>query len=250
MADAAGIGTLEIKAMRKARLRPETAAAITAASATIGPIIPPSLPMVIYGVTADVSIGRLFLAGVIPGLLMGAVADGDGRDRRARAQACRAIPSAGFGGIWSAFREAFWALMTPVILFGGMFSGYLHADRSRRRRDLYALFLGFVVYRDSRSDSDLPAILVDTAETTGVVMALVMAAGALGWCMSISRMPQTLAPAIVDAIQQPAGFPAGLQPDPAGRRLLHGSAGRDADPDPDPGAGRASASASIRSSSA
>jgi tripartite ATP-independent transporter DctM subunit len=71
VADAGGVGSLEIKAMRDEGYDAETAAAITAASATIGPIIPPSLPMVIYGVTADVSIGGLFLAGVIPGLLMG-----------------------------------------------------------------------------------------------------------------------------------------------------------------------------------
>ena len=70
VADAGGVGTLEIRAMREEGYDAETAAAITASSATIGPIIPPSLPMVIYGVTADVSIGGLFLAGVVPGLLM------------------------------------------------------------------------------------------------------------------------------------------------------------------------------------
>ena len=74
VADAAGSGAIEIRAMRKAGYKPETAAAITAAAATIGPIIPPSLPMVIYGVTADVSIGKLFMAGVVPG-----AADGRGR---------------------------------------------------------------------------------------------------------------------------------------------------------------------------
>src|SRR5204863_3940474 len=68
VADAAGVGAIEIKSMRRVGYKPETAAAITAASATIGPIIPPSLPMVIYGVTADVSIGRLFLAGFVPGV--------------------------------------------------------------------------------------------------------------------------------------------------------------------------------------
>ena len=71
VADAAGTGAVEVRAMKKAGYRPETAAAISSAAATIGPIIPPSLPMVIYGVSADASIGRLFLAGVIPGVLMG-----------------------------------------------------------------------------------------------------------------------------------------------------------------------------------
>src|SRR5262249_59769693 len=71
VADAAGVGAIEIKSMKRVGYRPETAAAITAAAATIGPIIPPSLPMVIYGVAADVSIGRLFLAGFLPRLPMG-----------------------------------------------------------------------------------------------------------------------------------------------------------------------------------
>src|SRR5438105_15660247 len=70
---------------------------------------------------------------------------------------------------------------------------------------LYALFLGFAVYR-TLSVKDLPAILINTAETTGIVAVLVMVAGALGWCMSISRIPQTLAPAIVAAIHEPPVF--------------------------------------------
>src|SRR3954454_20681414 len=104
VADAAGSGGVEIRAMRKAGYRPETAAAITAAAATIGPIIPPSLPMVIFGVTADVSIGRLFMAGVIPGILMGLslmvmvalIAKRQGFPRQAWV---------GFGGLLTAFRE-------------------------------------------------------------------------------------------------------------------------------------------------
>ena len=146
VADAAGTGGVEIRAMRKAGYRPETAAAITAAAATIGPIIPPSLPMVIYGVTADVSIGRLFMAGFIPGILMGLslmvmvamVAKREGFPRQA---------FVGFGGIVRAFRESVWALLTPVVLLGGMFSGYFTPTEAAAVACLYALFLGFVVYR-------------------------------------------------------------------------------------------------------
>ena len=158
------------------------------------------------------------------------------------------LPRQAFGGLAraSAWRsgKAFWALLTPVILLGGMFSGLFTPTEAAAVADLYALFLGFVVYRTLRV-KDLPAILINTAETTGIVMVLVMVAGALGWCMSISRIPQTLAPAIVAAIHEPLVFLLVSQPDPARRRLLHGDAGRAADPDPDPGAGRASASASI-----
>lgn len=204
VADAAGTGGVEIRAMRKAGYRPETAAAITAAAATIGPIIPPSLPMVIYGVTADVSIGRLFMAGFIPGILMGLslmamvvlIARREGFPRQ---------PFVGFRGMVIAFRESVWALLTPVVLLGGMFSGYFTPTEAAAVACLYALFLGFVVYRTLDLKA-LPAILIETAETTGIVVVLVMAAGALGWCMSISRVPQTLAPAIVHAIQSPLVF--------------------------------------------
>jgi tripartite ATP-independent transporter DctM subunit len=204
VADAAGTGAVEVRAMKKAGYRPETAAAISAAAATIGPIIPPSLPMVIYGVSADASIGRLFLAGVIPGVLMGLslmtmvaiIAPRQGLPR---------LPFGGLCEVWLAFKDAVWALLTPVILLGGMFSGLFTPTEAAAVADLYAFFLGFVVYRTLRV-ADVPAILINTAETTGIVMVLVMAAGALGWCMSISRIPQTVAPALVAAIHEPLVF--------------------------------------------
>jgi tripartite ATP-independent transporter DctM subunit len=204
VADAAGTGAVEVRAMKKAGYRPETAAAISAAAATIGPIIPPSLPMVIYGVSADVSIGRLFLAGVIPGVLMGLSL----MTLVAIIAPRQGLPRHAFGGlsdIWIAFKESVWALLTPVILLGGMFSGLFTPTEAAAVACLYALFLGFVVYR-TLSVKDLPAILINTAETTGIVAVLVMVAGALGWCMSISRIPQTVAPAIVAVIHEPLVF--------------------------------------------
>ncbi len=204
VADAAGSGAMEIRAMRNAGYRAETAASITAASATIGPIIPPSLPMVIYGVSADVSIGRLFIGGVIPGILMGlslmamvaVIARREGMARH---------PFAGFAAIGRTFLDCFFAVMTPVVILGGMFSGYFTPTEAAAVACLYALFLGFVVYR-TLTLADLKPILISTVETTGVVMVLVMAAAALGWCISISRLPQTLTPMILATIDNPLVF--------------------------------------------
>src|SRR6185369_15817886 len=137
VADAAGTGAVEVRAMKKAGYRPETAAAISAAAATIGPIIPPSLPMVIYGVSADASIGRLFLAGVIPGVLMGVslmilvaiIAPRQGLPRHEWGGLCN---------VWLAFKDAFFALLAPVILLGGMFSGLFTPTEAAAVADLYA----------------------------------------------------------------------------------------------------------------
>ena len=204
VADAAGAGAIEVRAMRKAGYRPETAASITAAAATIGPIIPPSLPMVIYGVTADVSIGKLFLAGVIPGVLMGLalmvmvslVARREGMTRKA---------FVGFKVVGKTFLNGFFALMTPAVILGGIFGGFFTPTEAAAVACLYALFLGFVVYRTLTWEHIGP-ILTETAETTGLVLVLVMAAGALGWCISISRLPQTLTPMILETIKDPLVF--------------------------------------------
>ncbi len=204
VADAAGSGAIEIRAMKKAGYKAETAAAITAAAATIGPIIPPSLPMVIYGVMADVSIGKLFMGGVIPGVLMGLslmlmvgfVARREGMARQ---------KFAGFKAIGKAFVDCFFAIMTPAVILGGMFSGWFTPTEAAAVACLYALFLGFVVYRTLQW-KQLGPILVDTAITTGVVMLLVMSAAALGWCISISRVPQTLTPIILDTFSNPLMF--------------------------------------------
>ena len=200
VADAAGVGTLEIKAMRDEGYDAETAAAITAASATIGPIIPPSLPMVIYGVSADLSIGKLFLAGVLmASALMGMVVV------IARRRGLEPSPFPGVRAVWQAYKAAHWALMTPVILFGGMMTGWFTPTEAAGVATVYALILGLFIYRDFNL-RELPRIIVDTVETTGVVLALVMAASALAWGLSLSRIPQTVGPQIVALVGSPLMF--------------------------------------------
>src|SRR5512147_2324190 len=147
VADAAGLGTIEIAAMKKEGYDAETAGAITAASATIGPIIPPSLPMIVYGVAAETSIGALFLAGIVPGLLMAGALMLMVR-HLARRLNLPQHPFPGGAALWNAFRRAFWALMAPVVLFGGMFSGVFTPTEAAAVAVVYALVLGLVVYRE------------------------------------------------------------------------------------------------------
>lgn len=187
VADAGGIGVIEIRAMRDAGYDGETAAAITAASATIGPIIPPSLPMIIYGVAAETSIGDLFLGGVAPGLLIALALM-----VMVRALAIRKnMPSAPIPGareIRDAFTGALPALMCPVVLFGGMMTGFFTPTEAAAVAAFYALCVG-LLYRDIRL-ADIPRVVLETVETTGVLMALVMSAALLGYALSMSRLPQ------------------------------------------------------------
>ena len=204
VADAAGTGAVEIRAMKRAGYRAETAAAINASAATIGAIVPPSLPIVIFGVTSDVSVGRLFLAGCLPGLAMAASL----MTMVAVIGKRQGFPSQrfpGWGELWASFRDGFFALMAPTILLGGMFSGLFTPTESAAVASVYALFLGLVVYRTLKP-ADIGRVLVETVETAGIVTVLVMAAGALGWCLSISRIPQTVAPWMVASLHGKIAF--------------------------------------------
>ncbi len=204
VADAGGLGTVEIKAMREAGYDARTAAAVTAASATIGPIVPPSLPMVIYGVTAEASIGGLFLGALLPGLLMA----GALMVLVALTAHRRGLPRerfAGLGPLARAAREAGCALLAPVLLLGGMLGGVFTPTEAAAVAAFYALLVGTLVYRQFRL-ADLPRLVVDTLETTGVVMALVMTASLFAWCLSVSRVPQLLSASLVAGIGDPLLF--------------------------------------------
>ncbi|MDI5983165.1 TRAP transporter large permease [Halomonas sp. M4R5S39] len=188
VADAGGLGTIEIKAMRDAGYDQEFAVGITAASSTIGPIIPPSLPMVIYGVMASASVGQLFAAGLIPGLLMGAVlmlmitllARRRGYARDARF-------SVGFLG--QATKRALLSLLTPVIIVGGIITGAFTPTEAAIAAVIYALFLGTVVYR-SLTWRRLLRVSMETIETTAVILFIVAGASIFAWILTSNQVTQ------------------------------------------------------------
>jgi tripartite ATP-independent transporter DctM subunit len=201
VADAAGLGTIEIRAMTDEGYPLPFSAAVTAASATIGPIIPPSVPLLFYGVLADVSIGRLFAGGFIPGLLMaGALMVMIRWMAHKRGFGAHAAPT--FREFTTKTRKAFLSLMTPVILFGGMMIGVFTPTEAAFIAATYALVLGVFVYREI-SWRDLPRIFLDTVETNAVVLMLVMTASLMGWVLARAQVPQQLGTWLLGTTRNP-----------------------------------------------
>jgi tripartite ATP-independent transporter DctM subunit len=201
VADAAGLGTIEIKAMTDEGYPRAFSAAVTAASATIGPIIPPSVPLLIYGVLADVSIGRLFAGGFIPGFLMAGALMAMIR-WMAHRRGFGAHPAPTFREFTTKSRKAFLSLMTPVILFGGMMIGVFTPTEAAFIAASYALLLGVFVYREI-SRRNLPKLFLDTVETNAVVLMLVMTASLMGWVLTRAQVPQQLGAWILGTTRNP-----------------------------------------------
>lgn len=195
VSDTAGLGTVEIKAMKERGYSPEFSAAVTASSSTIGPIIPPSTNLIIYGSIASVSVGGLFLGGIIPGILMGislmvlvyilAVKNDFPREERVSAHT-----------LWASFKQAFFPLLTPVIILGAILLGITTTTEAAVIAIIYALFLGAVVYREIKW-ADLYEIFVRTAVLTGSIMLIIAISAPLGFILSKEQIPQQLAQLIL-----------------------------------------------------
>lgn len=187
VADAAGLGMIEMKAMKDNGYDWRFSAAITAASSTIGPVIPPSIPLVIYGFLTEVSVGRLFLAGVIPGVLMGLAlmiaVYFVSKKRNYPRDACTS-----WHEIVTSGKQAFLPLMTPVLIVGGILSGQFTPTEASVVACLWALFLGLVIYR-SISITELPKIFWETLTHTIRIMFIIAAAGFFGWLLILHRIP-------------------------------------------------------------
>ncbi|MCB8839832.1 TRAP transporter large permease [Aurantimonas sp. VKM B-3413] len=191
VADAGGLGAIEIKAMRDANYEPGFAVGITAASSTIGPIIPPSLPMVIYGVVAGASIGQLFAAGFVPGLLM-AVALMLMVAVYARRRGYPRDQAFSVSVLGSSFLRAFLALLTPIIIVGGILSGAFTPTEAAIAACAWAMILGVLVYRTLTWRRFL-RVSIDTIETTAVVLFIVGAAAIFAWILTSNRVPEHFA---------------------------------------------------------
>ena len=184
-ATCAAIGGMMIPEMKKKGFPAEFSAAVQCVAGTIGPIIPPSIPMVVYAICAGESVGALFAGGIIPGLIYAA---------------CLMVVSGlickkkGFGAesktkydgheTWEAFKDAIWALLVPVIVLGGIYSGMFTPTEAGAVAAAYGLIAGFFIYREL-TFKDLVKILIDTAANTSLVLLIIGCAGAFTWVLTI-----------------------------------------------------------------
>ncbi len=204
VADAVGLGRIEIRAMTQAGYDRPFSAAVTAASTTIAPIIPPSISLVIFGVTAGASIGGLFLGGLVPGLLMGLLmmvvvyvisrrrGYGAGRRATGRETLCAAA-------------GAFLPLMTPVIIVGGIWSGIFTPTEAGAVAVLYALVLGIAVYR-TIDLSNLADVIYESALASANILFIIAVSALIAWLLTVEQIPMRAAIFIVDLSPHPIVF--------------------------------------------
>ena len=195
VADAASIGGVMIPGMKKAGYPAGFSAAVTAASSTVGPIIPPSVPMIIVGALSGISVGRMFLAGAVPGILMGL----------AMMVTCYVIsvrrdfprqPWQGAGEVARSFSGAVWALAMTGLIIYGLLSGLATPTETAVVASVYAFFVGAFIYRELPLRA-VPGILIDSAISSAGILALVGFANVFGWILVSERIPQAIADAVL-----------------------------------------------------
>ncbi len=195
LADVGGLGQLEIKAMRDEGYDDDLIIGVTAASSTVGPIIPPSIPFIIYASMSGVSVGAMFMGGIGPGLLCCIVLCFY-IFMIAKKRHYSASRRASLGEIWKSFRNAFAALMFPVIMLGGIWSGVVTPTEAAMVAVLYGLFVSIFLYKDIQL-RDLPKIMIESLGQAGPSMACVVAAGLFAWVLTYEKIDQVLVSAIL-----------------------------------------------------
>jgi len=190
LADAGGLGLVELKAMRDDGYDDDFTLGVTGASSTIGPIIPPSIPFVIFGAVANVSVAGLFIGGFLPGLLM-ALALSVMVFVVARRRNYPVRPRATGPEIRAAFRQAYLALFMPIILIGGIWAGFFTPTEAALVSILYAVVVTGLIYRDLAL-SEIPRMMVETIRMVAPAMMIVAGASLFGWIMNYEKVDRVL----------------------------------------------------------
>jgi tripartite ATP-independent transporter DctM subunit len=203
IADAAGLGSVLVPAMKKRGYDEKFALGLTGASSLIGPIMPPSIPAIVYAVSAGVSVGALFFAGVLPALVLTSIlcifVYRDARKNPLREEAITQNTP-----VTKAIISAFPVLLTPVIILGGILGGIFTPTEAAAAAVMWVLILS-VFYR-SLSVKSFRGVLVKTATTTGSIMLIVAAAGLFGWVIAREQGPQAVTEAMLQFTDNPIVF--------------------------------------------
>jgi len=201
VATVAAIGTILIPAMVRRGYDKPFATAVQATAGTLGVMIPPSIPMIIYGVLTGVSIGALFMGGILPGILVGLslmfVAW-----LISRKKGYRGDEKSSLNRIWQTFKQAILALMMPVIILGGIYGGVFTPTEAAVVAVVYGFVVGFFIYRELNL-SQLKDILVTTVVGTSMIMFIIATSSVFSWILTAEQIPQVVANAILSISKNP-----------------------------------------------
>lgn len=190
-ADTAGLGRMEFESMVKAGYDKDFSLGITCASALIGPIIPPSIAFVIYGMLSDTSIGALFIGGIVPGLLLGFILMIQVYFIAVKRKYFY-TKKLSLKNIFNSFKDAFLSLLTPVIILGGIFSGIFSPTEAAGVAALYSIILSVFIYKEVNI-KQLFNILKKTMESTALIFMIIAMATIFGWVLTTYQIPQKAA---------------------------------------------------------
>ncbi|RIW29184.1 TRAP transporter large permease [Bacillus salacetis] len=201
VADTAALGSIMVPEMKRRKYDPGFSAALVAASGSIGLIIPPSIALIIYGVATQSSIGDLFIAGIIPGVLIGLgffiysyfVARKNNYPKEGKVS---------FHGIWTSFKKAIWALLMPIIIIFGIRGGVFTATEGGAIISVYAFLISAFVYKEIKF-KDIPKIFFDAAISTAVISTIIAATTLFSWLLSSEQIPQQITASLLGITENP-----------------------------------------------
>ena len=202
VADTSAIGSILLPIMDKEGYDKRKSTALVCTAGTIGPIIPPSIPMILFGVIGNVSVVKLFLGGIIPGILIG-MGLMIGWYFHAKKSAYKASPIVTKAELWETTKSASWALVLPVIILGGILSGVFTPTEASVIAVVYALLVGFFAYRELKL-YHIPEVCLTSVKSTAIVMLVCGAATVAAYFITIAQIPELLASALLSVADNAA----------------------------------------------